>query len=96
MARPAKNVTNPILLSAALEGLELQKQRIDDQIREVRALLGNKRANPTPAPSVSATDATAERKPRQMSEAARKRIAAAQKKRWANFRKKEAAAQNNK
>ena len=40
MPRPTKTIGNSSLLNAALEGLELQKQRIEEQIREVRALLG--------------------------------------------------------
>ncbi|MGD0438035.1 MAG: hypothetical protein ABSB86_16350 [Bryobacteraceae bacterium] len=83
MPRPTKTIGNSSLLNAALEGLELQKQRIEEQIREVRALLGKgagKRGRP-PGPSKE------KRGPSKMSASARKRIAAAQKRRWAEYRK---------
>ena len=76
---------DPSLLQAALEGLELQKQRIQDQIEQVRAVLGRGPVRKGRLP------AKTEEKPstkRVLSPAARKRIAAAQKKRWAAFRKK--------
>lgn len=84
----AKSVDNESLLSAALEGLELQRQRIEEQIRQVRALLGGKKpgrvtSDPEPA-------AVKPARKRQLSAAARKRIAAAQKKRWAEYRKQAA------
>jgi len=75
------------LLNAALEGLELQKARIDEQIREVRSMLGQgvaRRGRPAANPSASEKPA---RKKRVLSAAARKRIASAQKARWAKFRK---------
>jgi hypothetical protein len=85
MARPRKTVQDPTFLAAALEGLELQKQRIDEQIRQVRAMLG--RRGPAPA-AATAQPATEKRtRKRVLSSAARERIAAAQKKRWAEFRK---------
>ena len=98
MPRPRKSaVPDKSLLSAALEGLELQKQRIEEQIQQVRAMLGMggaaKRGRPRKSaePAVEAGSKPGRRK-RQLSAAARKRIAAAQKKRWAEFRKKEASA----
>jgi hypothetical protein len=83
MARP-KSVQDESLLAAALEGLELQKKRIEGQITQVRALLGGRRPK-TVADAVPAAKAP---KKRQLSEAARKRIAAAQRRRWAEYRKK--------
>ena len=80
MARNTKLVSNSSLLEAALEGLELQRQRIDEQIQQVRSLLAKRR----PAAATNETGAT---RKRQLSPAARKRIAAAQKKRWAEYRK---------
>jgi hypothetical protein len=80
MARNTKLVSNASLLEAALEGLELQRQRIDEQIQQVRSLLAKRR------PTAPANEAGPARK-RQLSPAARKRIAAAQKKRWAEYRK---------
>ncbi len=83
MPRVGKSIGNQELLGAALEGLELQKQRIEDQIREVRTLLGlgagkKSRALPDGAKKIG---------PGRLSAAARKRIAAAQKRRWAEYRK---------
>jgi hypothetical protein len=80
------------LLNAALQGLEAQKSKIDDQIREVRAMLGQRRGRP-PASSGSASNpadvAVKTARKRQLSPAARRRIAAAQKRRWAEYRKRE-------
>ena len=88
MARAANMLSDPGLLEAALEGLLLQRERIDAQIREVQTLLGRKRASGA-ATSDSALGASARK--RQLSDAARKRIAAAQKKRWAEYRRKNKA-----
>jgi len=84
MARTARTVQNHSFLAAALEGLELQRQRIDEQIKEVKSLLGKgtvRRGRP-PGPA-----AAKKRGPGRLSAAARKRIAAAQKRRWAEYRK---------
>jgi hypothetical protein len=93
MPRTVNSIRDHSLLTAALEGLELQKQRIDEQIREVRTLLGKtpgRRGRPpgstnggNGANTASATKRTGGR----LSAAARKRIAAAQKRRWAEYRK---------
>lgn len=67
------------LISAAIEGFEAQKRRLDEQIRELRAMLPSNGAGasaPTRGP----------RKRRRMSAEARKRIAEAQRKRWAAIR----------
>ena len=71
------------LLQAALEGLELQRKRIEEQIQQVRSMLGTGGSRAA-APANAARQGTK----RQLSPAARKRIAAAQKKRWAEYRKK--------
>ena len=91
MPRP-KSVDNS-LLQAALEGLELQRQRLDEQIREVRSRLGQRGPGRPPATkkAAAAAPANGRRKRRTLSAEARKRIAAAQKKRWAAFRKKTAS-----
>jgi len=47
MARPKKTVIDPAFLSAALEGLELQRKRIDEQIQYVKSLLGAKKPRPS-------------------------------------------------
>jgi hypothetical protein len=92
MPRTGNPIRNHSLLIAALEGLELQKQRIDEQIQEVRSLLGKtpaRRGRPPGSANGSATNngpGPATKRAR-LSSAARKRIAAAQKRRWAEYRK---------
>ena len=88
MARAANMLSDPGLLEAALEGLLLQRDRIEAQIREVKTLLGRKR--PASATQSEAPLGASARK-RQLSDAARKRIAAAQKKRWAEYRRQNKA-----
>lgn len=92
MARSSNTTVDPSLYAAALEGLLLQKQRIEDQIRQVRELMGKRRGRPPGAHATSLMSDKPARKPRELSEAARKRIAAAQKKRWAEYRKQQQAA----
>lgn len=82
MARTARTVRNQSLLTAALEGLELQRQRIDEQIEEVKTLLGR-----APGRRGRPPGSGQKRGPGRLSAAARKRIAAAQKRRWAEYRK---------
>jgi hypothetical protein len=83
-------VKDSALLEAALEGLEAQKQRIDEQIRRVQAMLGKRRGRPPAKPKAAPEEKPTGR--RKLSAAARKRIAAAQKRRWAEFRKRTAGA----
>jgi hypothetical protein len=68
------------IITAAIEGFELQKLRIDDQIAELRAMLpGNSTQDAiTPEPPG--------RKRRKLSAAARKRMKEAQQRRWAKVR----------
>jgi len=82
MPRPAKSLQDSSLLAAALEGLEMQRRRLDEQIEQVRAALGRRKVR-------GALSAKPVRK-RQLSPEARKRIAMAQKRRWAEYRKKQA------
>jgi hypothetical protein len=71
----------------ALVGYELEKQKIDEKIRQIRAQLGGRASVGTN----SASARTAGMGPRRtMSASARRRIAAAQRKRWAEHRKKQA------
>ena len=91
MARIPKGLNQEELLSAALEGLELQKKRIEVQIAEIRGLLG-KRSRRTPAADVVSGDANPAAEGRRLSPEARERIAAAQKKRWREYRRKKRAA----
>jgi hypothetical protein len=74
------------IYQAALEGLELQKQRIEDQIKQVKSLLAGKTKTAKAAPA-AAKGEVEHKKRRKLSAVARKRIAEAQKKRWAAFRK---------
>lgn len=86
MARSRKALQDSTFFAAALEGLELQRKRIDDQIRHVRALLGRRGAAPPESMHIAISTKSQSRK-RVLSAVARERIAAAQKKRWAEFRK---------
>ena len=74
---PTQKLTHEILI-AAIEGLDAQKTRIDGKIAELRQMLNG-------GPTV--TSEPAPRKRRKMSAAARKRIAEAQRKRWADYKK---------
>jgi hypothetical protein len=76
------------ILEAALHGLEAQKHKLDEQIAQVRSMLGGRAAKPGKAAGWAVGGATngAPRK-RILSPEARQRIAAAQKKRWAAYRK---------
>jgi peptidoglycan hydrolase CwlO-like protein len=84
---------NREILEAALQGLETQRQRLEEQISQVRSMMGQRAARPSKgsatagANSDSASTSSRDRKRRILSPEARKRIAAAQKKRWATFRK---------
>jgi len=100
MARPRKTpVLDNSVWAAALEGLEMQKHRLEEQIRQVRAMMGApRRGRPPASPAVvgssvgeAVVPAAKPSSKRTLSPAARKRIAAAQKKRWEAFRKKKEA-----
>lgn len=90
---PRRKQLDPLIVQAALAGLEARRVRVEEQIATVRGLLGGQRTAPraaagaNEAPSV----APARKKRRTMSAAARKRIALAAKRRWAEWRKKQAA-----
>jgi hypothetical protein len=86
MPRPAKSLQDSSFYTAALEGLELQRRRIEEQIQHVRALLGVRRGRAA-APALAGSPV----RKRRLSAAARKRIAMAQKRRWAEYRRKAAA-----
>jgi hypothetical protein len=78
------------ILEAALQGLEAQKQKLEEQIDQVRGMMGRRAGRPPKgngAEANAARRAGTARKKRSLSTEARKRIAAAQKKRWAAFRK---------
>jgi hypothetical protein len=75
-------------LEMALVGYQIEKQKIEDKIREIQAELKGKPATVAPA----AVGKKAPGAKRVLSAAARKRIALAQKKRWAEHRKRKAQA----
>ena len=75
----------------ALIGYQVERQKIEDKIVEIKAQLGGKAAPAGPAGPAGAAKGTGRVK-RVLSEAARARIAAAQRKRWAAHRKQQAAA----
>jgi hypothetical protein len=66
---------SPEIIAAAIEGFEIQKLRLDSQISELRAMLNG--AQPQAAAEIQKSPR------RKMSAAGRKRIAEAQRKRWA-------------
>ena len=84
MARGSDDI---MTLQMALVGFQIEKQRIETRIQELRSQLKGRGASIAPRPS----EAAAPRK-RELSEAARKRIAMAQKRRWAEHRKRAAQA----
>jgi hypothetical protein len=93
MARPTQLMNESNILAAALDGLVAQRDKLDEQIRQIRGLLGKKSPG-RPAKSAAGTAAMSDDKPkrrRKMSAAARKRIAEAQKKRWSEYRKQQKA-----
>jgi hypothetical protein len=65
------------IIAAAIAGFEAQKKRLDAQIAELRQML---------SPVATDGNPPVPKKRRQMSAAARARIAAAQRKRWAESR----------
>jgi peptidoglycan hydrolase CwlO-like protein len=77
------------ILEAALQGLEAQKDKLEQQIEQVRVMMGRRTGKPPKADGSEANESrrAGARKTRSLSAEARKRIAAAQKKRWAAFRK---------
>jgi hypothetical protein len=74
---PTQRLTNEII-TAAIEGFEAQKKRIDEQIAELRSLLTGVPAK-TPAPNAT-------RKRGKFSDAARLRMKEAQQRRWARIK----------
>ncbi len=81
-----RRAIDPKVLEAALVGLELKRKRLDEQLAEVRRLIAARaprKAAKAPAAPV--------RKKGKMSAAGLKSIVAAQKKRWAEWRKRKKA-----
>lgn len=86
MAR-GTSISDVTTLQMALVGYQYEKQKIEDRIREIQAQLKGKHTT-VAAPAGERNTAGVKRV---LSPGARKRIAAAQKKRWAEHRKKVAA-----
>jgi hypothetical protein len=80
---PKPTVTDREILQAALVGLQHSLAVVDEKISELRRLGARSGASHQPAPAAPAAKAPK----RVLSAAARRRIAAAQKKRWDAFRK---------
>ena len=80
---PTKLTTE--ILTAAIDGFEMQKTRIGARIAEIRQMLDGG------SQSTAATSELPQRKRRKMSKAGRAAIAAAQRKRWAESQKRPAA-----
>jgi hypothetical protein len=77
---------NTEIIVAAIAGFEQQKTRLDAQIAELRNML---------SPGVAGDSTPAPKGRRRMSTAARARIAAAQRKRWAEVKKQGGAASSD-
>lgn len=86
MARGRNGSEDLSMLQMALVGFNIEKQRIEARIQEIQTQLGGRRG----APANAGTNA-APRK-RELSADARRRIAMAQKRRWAEHRKRAAQA----
>lgn len=71
---------NTEIITAAVEGYESQKARIDQRIAELKAML------PGASAETAATPETPTRKRKKFSAAARRKMAMAQKARWAKIR----------
>ena len=85
MTKRVDIVSDPTFLTAALEGLEFQKRRIEEQIQQVRKLLRQKDGADGHPAALALPSSSRGR--RTLSPEGRKRIGAAQKKRWSEFRK---------
>lgn len=85
----AKSTATPSrdILEAALQGLESQRDRLEEQIGQVRSMIGGRVGRPANSGTERPTKGRTGRKKRVLTPEARKRIAIAQKKRWAAFRK---------
>jgi hypothetical protein len=86
MAR-GRSVEDVSMLQMALVGYQIEKQRIESKIEELRGKLKGRGTAISPASGEPAAP-----RRRELSEAARKRIAMAQKRRWAEHRKRAAQA----
>ena len=81
----SKSVGDLSTLQMALVGYQIEQKKIEEKIREIHAQLKGRASSPAAASSEKPA-----RTKRVLSPAARRRIAAAQKKRWAEHRKRQA------
>ena len=79
------------ILEAALRGLTHERSKIEEQIQEIEGLLHGTAPAKASAPAAASSSGGASTKKRTMSADARKRIAEAQRKRWAVSKGEEAA-----
>jgi hypothetical protein len=82
MAR-GKRAGDTTTLQMALVGYQIEKEKIEEKIRELSSLLKGKRIAPPPSAENKIPGVK-----RELSAAARKRISIAQRKRWAEHRKR--------
>src|SRR5881396_2168346 len=75
------------LLEAALIGLERQRSEIEEKMAELRQRLDDWAGRPARSAAAVNTAAPTTPKKRTMSPAGRRRVAAAQRKRWAELKK---------
>jgi hypothetical protein len=93
MAR-GKADQNSAILEYALSHLEREREEIQAKIDHIVSQLGRRPADTVTGPAAApAAPAGTARKTRVLSDSARKRIAAAQKRRWAEHRKAKAKAE---
>jgi hypothetical protein len=78
------------MLEMALIGYQVEKQKIEEKIQQINAQLRGKKSS-----SASASAEKPASVKRMLSPEARKRIAAAQKKRWAEHRRMKAQAKGD-
>ncbi|HLH19689.1 MAG TPA: hypothetical protein VKX45_20875 [Bryobacteraceae bacterium] len=86
MARSRTSVEDLTTLQMALVGYQIEKDRVEEKIRQLQAKLKGKRV------AIGGSESKTPHVRRELSPAARARIAAAQKKRWAEHRKRMAQA----
>src|SRR5215471_16744493 len=84
-----RNIDDTTTLQMALVGYQIEKEKIEDKIRSLQAQLKGKRVSLSSNSDPGAAPAGPKRV---LSPAARRRIALAQKKRWAEHRKRAAQA----
>ena len=84
----SRNIEDQATLRMALVGYQVEKEKIENRIREIQSQLRGTRG----APSFAAAAQKAPGVKRVLSAAARRRIAAAQRKRWAEHHKRVAQA----